>query len=67
VRTVVSVIDHKLLYGAALMKVHVDMLLLIGKLWCSVTHMTVVNCLQNYGFNLNEMNDSDATELIQPR
>ena len=68
VRTVISVIDHKLLYAAALMKLKVlDLVFFIALSWCSVTYMTIVNCFQNYGFNLNEMNDGDlATELIQP-
>jgi hypothetical protein len=51
------------------MKVNVlDVVLFIAVSWYSVTHMTVVNCVQNYGFNLNEMSDGDlATELTQPR
>jgi len=68
VRTVISVIGHQLLYGAAaLMKVNVlDVVLFIAVSWCSATHMTIVNCSQNYGFNLNEMSDGDlAKELIQ--
>jgi hypothetical protein len=56
VRTVISVTDHKLLYAAALMKANVsDVVLFISVSWCFVTLMTVVNCFQNYGFNLNEM------------
>ena len=63
-------IDHRLLYGAAAcMRVNVlDVVLFVTVSWCSATHMTIVKCSHNYGFDLSEMSDGDlATELIQPR
>jgi hypothetical protein len=65
VRIIISVIDHKLLHDAALMKVNIlDAQHFIAKSWYCVTHMTIVNFFQKCGFSLNQTNDCEgATEL----
>jgi hypothetical protein len=62
-----SMVDHKWLHDATLMKVNVSDMHFILKSQPCVTHTTTVNCFQKCGFNWYETNDSkNVTELSIP-
>jgi hypothetical protein len=62
-------IDQTLHHDATLMKINVlDAQHFTMVSWHCVTHMTIANCLQKCGFNLNQTNDGeDATEFTTAR
>jgi hypothetical protein len=65
VRKTIYMIDHKLLRDATLMKLNVlDALQFISESWRCVTQMTIVNCFQKCGFNLNQANNGEDVREI---